>query len=161
MRRYYNTKYFTINDELSVRCETQDTSYGFRHVAELLKNGWETTGYAKCTYYNRTWERYTYESVLEKLLSNSKKILSEAEQAAFKKTIENGGESEARELKSIAAFAQLGAILAPDQKSKNDFQARILKAGLGNKGLIIPEDWDTLSEDEKEKRLTGAIAALA
>jgi hypothetical protein len=29
------------------------------------------------------------------------------------------------------------------------------KAGFGNQGLDIPEDWDTLSEDEKARRLKG------
>jgi len=56
--------------------------------------------------------------------------------------------------------AKMGAILAPDQKSKNDFQTRILKAGLENRGLIMPDNWDELSEDEKEKRLDGAIGAI-
>jgi hypothetical protein len=33
----------------------------------------------------------------------------------------------------------------------------MLKAGLSNKGLIMPEDWNELSEDEKEKRLNKVI----
>ena len=37
---------------------------------------------------------------------------------------------------------------------------KMLKAGLGNKGLEMPEDWDSLSEDEKERRLNGAIGNL-
>jgi len=64
-------------------------------------------------------------------------------------------------LKSVAMVAAFGAILCPDQKSKNDWQARMLKAGLGNRGLTMPENWDQLSEDEKEKRLTGALGAIA
>jgi hypothetical protein len=36
----------------------------------------------------------------------------------------------------------------------------MIKAGLGNKGLEMPEDWDSLSEDEKEKRLNNVIAHM-
>jgi hypothetical protein len=36
----------------------------------------------------------------------------------------------------------------------------MLKAGLGNAGLEIPADWDTLSEDEKTRRLDAVIAEL-
>lgn len=64
-------------------------------------------------------------------------------------------------MKSVSMVAAFGAILCPDQKSKNDWQARMLKAGLGNRGLTMPDNWDQLSEDEKEKRLTGALAAIA
>jgi hypothetical protein len=36
----------------------------------------------------------------------------------------------------------------------------MLKAGLDGSGLIMPKDWDSLSEDEKEARLNGAISQL-
>jgi len=64
-------------------------------------------------------------------------------------------------MKSVSIVAALGAILCPDQKSKNDWQTRILKAGLGNRGLQMPDNWDQLTEDEKEKRLAGALGAIA
>jgi hypothetical protein len=38
---------------------------------------------------------------------------------------------------------------------------RMLKAGLENQGLMIPDDWGLLSEDEKQRRLNGAITAIA
>ena len=63
-------------------------------------------------------------------------------------------------LKSIAMVAMFGEILGGNQKEKNDWKARMLKAGLDNRGLVIPDDWDSLSEDEKESRLNGAISAL-
>ncbi len=63
-------------------------------------------------------------------------------------------------LKAVAMVAAFGAILCPDKKSKNDWQARMLKAGLGNRGLTMPDNWDSLSEDEKEARLTKALAVI-
>lgn len=64
-------------------------------------------------------------------------------------------------MKSVAMVAAFGAILCPDKKSKNDWQARMLKAGLGNRGLSMPENWDQLSEDEKEARLNKALAVIS
>lgn len=62
--------------------------------------------------------------------------------------------------KTVVMIEKMGDILGTNQKEKNDWKARMLKAGLGNKGLIMPDDWDTLSEVEKEKRLNGAINVL-
>lgn len=64
-------------------------------------------------------------------------------------------------LKTVAMVAKMGALFCSTPKETNDWQARMLKAGLGDRGLIMPEDWDTLSEEEKSKRLNGAIAAIS
>jgi hypothetical protein len=64
-------------------------------------------------------------------------------------------------LRMTANVAALGEILAGDsKKEKNDWKKRMLVAGLENKGLIMPADWDQLSEDDKEKRLNGVIEVL-
>lgn len=63
-------------------------------------------------------------------------------------------------LRSIAMVAKLGDLMCPDRKGKNDWKLRMIKAGLEGRGLIMPEDWDTLSEEEKERRLNGAIDQL-
>jgi len=63
--------------------------------------------------------------------------------------------------KSIAMVAKMGEIInAGNQKAANDWKARMLKAGLGNAGLVMPADWEYLSDDEKTKRLDSAIGAL-
>lgn len=64
---------FTINKRYSVVCRSESTRSGFRHLATLMVNGGDTDITAKCTYLNRTWERYQFESVLQKLLENTKK----------------------------------------------------------------------------------------
>lgn len=66
-----------------------------------------------------------------------------------------------RDLHTVAMIAQLGNIFGSNQKESNDWKARMLKAGLENKGLIMPDDWDQLSEDEKATRLDGAIGAIS
>jgi len=58
-------------------------------------------------------------------------------------------------LKSASMVAMFGELLCDNQKEKNDWKKRMLDAtGL----LDFPEDWDDLSEDEKQKRLDNAIA---
>lgn len=54
---------FRLNDKFTVVCEAQNTRTGFRHVAVLLRNGDEIDR-TKCCYQNRTWERFTFETVL-------------------------------------------------------------------------------------------------
>jgi uncharacterized membrane protein YheB (UPF0754 family) len=65
---------FTINDRLSVVCQSLPTRTAFKHVATLMINGSETAVTTKICYQNRTWERFTFESVLEKLLDNMQKF---------------------------------------------------------------------------------------
>ena len=57
-------------------------------------------------------------------------------------------------LKSASMVAMFGELLCDNQKEKNDWKKRMLDAtGL----LDFPEDWDELSEDEKQTRLDKAI----
>lgn len=57
-------------------CYTQDTSYGFRHIATYGFNNTTECKYikgnivAKATYYNRTWESFRYETVLYRAIQN-------------------------------------------------------------------------------------------
>jgi hypothetical protein len=44
------------------------------------------------------------------------------------------------------------------QKETNDWKARMLKAGVPE--LSMPDDWEDLSEDEKESRLNKGIGVL-
>jgi hypothetical protein len=64
-------------------------------------------------------------------------------------------------LQSVAMVAKFGDVLCSTEKEKNDWTVRMMKAGLENRGLNMPENWDQLSEDEKTKRLSGAIAAIS
>ena len=72
---------------------------------------------------------------------------------------DTGGQS--AHLKTVAMVASLGSIFGSNPKEANDWKARMLKAGLEGRGLIMPEDWDTLDESEKTRRLDGAIAQLS
>src|SRR4030042_3363538 len=64
------------------------------------------------------------------------------------------------DLNTIAMVAKLGDVFGQNQKEKNDWKTRMLKAGLGGRGLIMPNDWDKLDENTKQARLDGAIEQL-
>ena len=74
---------FKLNNEYQIICESQSTRYGFRHVAILLKNGYEVDK-TKICYYNRTWESFEYECVIRKLIN---KYFNEMTAKKYMKTI--------------------------------------------------------------------------
>ncbi len=116
----YGHKTFKINRNLEAQCYMEDTRYGFRHLASLYYKN-QNIADAKCCYYNRTWEAYEFQSVLEKLADNVTRVLSPRQVRNLKKYIENYHERDSF-LNTISMVAKMGAILAPDQKSKNDFR---------------------------------------
>lgn len=66
---------FKINKQYQIVCQYVSTRSWFRHTAELILNGYRTVDTAKCCYINRTWERFTYESVIQKILSQNEDII--------------------------------------------------------------------------------------
>jgi hypothetical protein len=149
-------KEFRINKNLTIVCTTINTRYGFKHEARLMNNG-RQIDFAKCCYYNRTWESFEYESVVRDLLRKSD--LSKGQQTRFLNKISRKSRADTNKMFSgIAAVAKLGEIFTDNQKESNDWKARMLKAGLT--GLDIPDDWNQLDEAEKTKRLDNVINHL-
>ena len=95
----------TVNGkEYVINCYTQSTSYGFRHVA-FLDGAWGETQIAKATYYNRTWERFTYETVLRNAI---KKLPKADQQELYDILIERKAQKEHEECeRQIKAFETL------------------------------------------------------
>ena len=50
-------------DNITVYCEVYSTRYSWGHLCRCYYKGQEITR-VKVTYYNRTWERYQFESAL-------------------------------------------------------------------------------------------------
>lgn len=63
-------------------------------------------------------------------------------------------------LKTVSTVMALGDIFGSTQAERNDWKARMLKAGLDGRGLIMPDDWDQLDEDTKTRRLDAVIETL-
>lgn len=154
-------KNFRVNDNYTIVCRCENTRYGFRHLASLKDQYYNEVCKAKACYYNRTWESFEYESVIKDLLRKSKIIPEDQVNEFLDCCRRDNLEQINKQFGFIAGFAKLGEILCDNTKDKNDFKARILKAGLSDKGLIIPDDWNTLPEEEKEKRLNNVIKELS
>ncbi len=58
---------------------------GFVHETTLFRNG-RYEGETKIQYYNRTWECYTYQSVMKRLVSGLLEYCEEAYKTAWKDT---------------------------------------------------------------------------
>jgi hypothetical protein len=144
-------KTFELLDGYSIDCNYYETRYSWGHYAILFKNK-EYIDESKFTYYNRTWESYTYESIIHSLLNKHKltHLIAVADSA--------GNKSNQSIFSSVAMVAKLGDIFGSNQKESNDWKTRILQAGLPE--LDMPEDWNTLPEDQKEIRLNKVIKEL-
>jgi hypothetical protein len=63
-------------EKYTFTCYGQGTSYGFRHICTLGYNNTTECKWikkdiiARCSYYNRTWECFTYQTVLNAAINN-------------------------------------------------------------------------------------------
>jgi len=74
---------FKITDDILVECRTKHNYEGFKHTAKLKINKLLVQT-ASIQYYNRTWESFTYESVLKRLYDTNA-YLNKTQLKAFKK----------------------------------------------------------------------------
>jgi len=156
MGRILNQRTFQVSPSIRIDCVSEKTSYAFRHLATIYKNN-QQVGFGRIPYQNRTWERFEFESVMRKAVDNSS--LTPQEKAEVKKWLE-GDRTDWSGFKTIGMVAKMGDILATTPKEKNVWKTRMLKAGLGNQGLEIPEDWESLPEKTKTARLDKVIGLL-
>jgi hypothetical protein len=140
-------KTFTLPDGNTIECRSENTRYGFRHLAEL--NG---TRYKAC-YYNRTWEQYDFQTVAHGVID---KYYDKITAIDYKQVVDKVALGQIdREFGFIGAIAKLGEVICDNIEDKNKWKARMLKAGLS--GLDFPDDFDSLPEEEKERRLNEVI----
>lgn len=154
--RMLNSKYFELEDNVYIKCWSEKTSRGFRHLAEFYVDG-ELIEDAKVVYSNRTWEKYEFESVIEKMLGKIRNsdlaidkdgIMNKVEDQALGRVDDN--------MKTTAMVSSLGDVFGNTLKEKNDWKLRMIKAGMGD-GLHHPDDWESLPEEEKAVRLDKII----
>ena len=132
--KHYNTKYFTAKvngEEVTFVCYTTYTRVGFCHTARLT--GWKyDISDTKQTYYNRTWERFTYESVLKRAIE---KLPKEIRQQVYDQLIDGkAAEEEKRAEEQFNAFKELHESLSDENK-----------AHLANSGIEIHTEEDAKS----------------
>lgn len=108
-RKFYGKQTFTATvngNKYVINCYGQDTNYGFRHVAFLDNpDKYYETQLAKACYYNRTWERFTYETVLKKAIEKLPKVDQEGlYNILIKKTAQDEHEKCEQEFKAFEAL---------------------------------------------------------
>jgi hypothetical protein len=149
-------KLFKINKSNYIVCQSVSTRNGFKHEAALMTFG-SQVGFAKVCYFNRTWESFQYETVIKKLLDRNESIAKRTKTMFLRRLRGDYKKKVNKQFSTVGTVMALGNLLAgPDKAGQNDWKVRMLKAGLGD-GVIMPEDWDQLSEDEKETRLNNII----
>lgn len=159
MGKTYNKKTFELSPNITIECEGYETRYSWGHKAYLFYKG-RLVNYKKYTYYNRTWEAYIYQSIIHGIIDSTPKKYTGNKENLKRKADSIGEGGTRNSLKTIGIVAKMGELFTKNKKESNDWKARMLKAGFPEGAISMPEDWPTLSEDEKEKRLNAAINSL-
>ena len=141
--KFYGQKTFKValskDEYIFLHCSTQNTRYGFRHVCDFIAPGDRCFTRAKCCYYNRTWERFKYESVL---LEAARKLPPERS-AAVRDMIEKVYQDEH----------------AANEKMFNDFMGAWNAAPEGVKNVIA--NGPAIATPEHAALATGILQAAA
>ena len=75
--------------KMLIVCDTENMRSGFKHTATLCVGGFPRSKAEVC-WVNRTWERFTYESVMLKLIDGAD-VLSIQQKTAIRKKIHKLG----------------------------------------------------------------------
>ena len=116
MVKQRDIQYFTAKvngEEITFRCYTTWTRNGFCHTAHYT--GWDySITDSKIGYINRTWERFTYESVLSKAID---KRPTDVRQKVRDQIIDGkAAEEEQKAEEQFEAFKKLHESLTPENK---------------------------------------------
>ena len=155
--KWYNKKTFEVDGDYSLECKSQRTNYGYRQLATLVWNGAELATGKTCIY-NRPWEKYTYQSAIFDAIK--KADLSEEGETRLLAWAEDGKEGVAEDMvprKAAGMAALMGDLLCSTTEEKNAWKKRMIGT---IPGVAFPDDFDLLTEEEKQNRLDGAIELL-
>jgi hypothetical protein len=116
--KQYDIKHFTAKvngKEITFRCHTTNTRTGFCHTAHYT--GWDyNLTDTKATYYNRTWERFEYESVLKRAID---KLPADVRQQVYDQIIDGkAAEEEQKAEEQFQAFKKLHEGLSDENKER-------------------------------------------
>lgn len=118
MSKQYDTRYFTAKvngKEIEFRCYTTDTRNGFCHTAHYVGWDYDLTD-TKASYYNRTWERFEYESVLKRAID---KLPEDVRQQVYDQIIDGkAAEEEQKAEDMFQSFKQLHGGLSDENKER-------------------------------------------
>ena len=129
--KQYDVRYFSAKvngKEIEFRCYTTDTRCGFCHTAHYVGWDYDLTD-TKASYYNRTWERFEYESVLKRAID---KLPADIQKEVYAQIIEGkAAEEEKKAEDMVKSFEALHSALSPENKER-----------LANSGIEIHSEED-------------------
>ena len=118
MVKQRNITYFTAKfngKEITFRCYTTWTRNGFCHTAHCTNWDIDITD-TKQSYYNRTWERFDYETVLKRAIE---KLPTEMQTPVYAQLIEGKAAEEQEKAEAfLNAFTALHEKLTPENKER-------------------------------------------
>ena len=116
--KQYDVRYFSAKvngKEIEFRCYTTDTRSGFCHTAHYVGWDYDLTD-TKASYYNRTWERFEYESVLKRAID---KLPTDVRQQVYDQIIDGkAAEEEKKAEEQVKAFENLYNGLNEENKAR-------------------------------------------
>lgn len=116
--KQYDVRYFSAKvngKEIEFRCYTTDTRSGFCHTAHYVGWDYDLTD-TKVSYYNRTWERFEYESVLKRAIE---KLPTDVRQQVYDQIIDHkAAEEEQKAEAQFEAFKALHEGLSEENKER-------------------------------------------
>lgn len=116
--KQYDVRYFSAKvngKEIEFRCYTTDTRCGFCHTAHYVGWDYDLTD-TKASYYNRTWERFEYESVLKRAID---KLPEDVRQQVYDQIIDGkAAEEEQKAEDMFQSFKQLHDGLSEENKAR-------------------------------------------
>lgn len=131
MAKQYDVQYFTAKvngEEITLKAYTTDTRCGFCHTVVSATYGIDITA-TKVSYYNRTWERFRYESALSRAID---KLPADIRDEVYAQIIKGkAAAEEKRAEEQFEAFKKLHDGLTPENKER-----------LANSGIVMNSESD-------------------
>lgn len=147
---------FDLGDGYTIVCEWKKTRMAFKHEATLMHNG-NQIQFKKVCYQNRTWESYTYQTVIRECIGLAFARDRETAERLIDAADKIGkGEAE-RAFAPFKMMAALGDLLGTTPQEKAGLKKQALSA---IPGIDFPNDFDQLSAEEQNKRLDKALKVL-
>ena len=141
--KQYDVRYFSAKvngKEIEFRCYTTDTRCGFCHTAHYVGWDYDITD-TKVSYYNRTWERFEYESVLKRAIE---KLPKDIQQSVYDQIIDHKAADEEKKAEEmVESFQKLHEGLSEENKER-----------LANSGIEIHSESDA-------KAVMGLMALMS
>ena len=134
--KQYDIQHFTAKvngEEITFRCYTTDTRSGFCHTAHLMGWKYDITD-TKASYYNRTWERFEYESVLKRAID---KLPADLQKEVYAQIIDHKAAEEAEKAEAmVKSFEALHSSLSPENSGIEIHSESDMKGVMGLMALM-------------------------